>query len=101
MILNSLVFEKNDSLCLLYGAPDAWFAARQPLGVAGLHTAFGTLSFRLTPAEKPGSCQFTYECDGRVPARFLLALPAGDGQESRRIVEIAGQNRKTATHTIP
>ncbi|HUT33664.1 MAG TPA: hypothetical protein VNE39_09305 [Planctomycetota bacterium] len=101
MILNTLVFEKGDALCLLYGAPDAWFAAKQPLGVTGLHTSFGAFSFRLTPTDGPGSYRFTYECDGRVPSRFLLAIPTGDSTEARRIVEVAGQNKATATHAIP
>ena len=51
MILNSLVMEQNDSLCLLYGAPDAWFDSGQPLGITDLHTSWGPFSFQLTPEE--------------------------------------------------
>jgi hypothetical protein len=101
MILNTLLFEKGDSLCLLYGVPDAWFAAGKPLGIGGLSLTSGKFSFSVKPLPQPGSYVFSYECGNRVPAKFLLALPSGSGREARRIVEIAGQNRKSATHIIP
>ena len=101
MILNSLVMEQNDSLCLLYGAPDAWFDSGQPLGITDLHTSWGPFSFQLTPEEgKSGSYRFTYEYEGTVPARFLLAIPSREGPEQRRIVEIISHGRKSAMHII-
>jgi hypothetical protein len=101
MILSTLAFEDGDSLRLLYGVPDAWFAANEPIGLAGLRTSFGKFSFQLKPRSEPGSYDFTYECDRAVPKTFLVAIPSGDGKESRRIVAIAGQNQKRATHVIP
>jgi hypothetical protein len=101
MILNTLLFEKGDTLCLLYGVPDAWFAAGKPLGISGLSLTSGKFSFSVKPQPQPGSYVFSYECGNRVPSKFLLALPSGSGREARRIVEIAGQNRKSATHIIP
>ena len=101
MILNTLAFEKDKSLCLLYGVPDAWFAAGTPLGLRGLHMSFGTFSFQLKPQGQPGSYEFSYECGNEVPKSFLLAIPSGNGKEDRRIVEIASQNQKRATHVIP
>ena len=101
MILNTLLFEKGDSLCLLYGVPDAWFAAGKPLGISGLSLTSGNFSFSVKPQPQPGSYVFSYEWGNQVPAKFLLALPSGSGRETHRIVEIAGQNRKSATHIIP
>lgn len=100
MILNTLVFERGDSLCLLYGAPDAWFASGKPLGLSGLHTSFGKLSFQLKPRSQAGSYEFSYECEGNAPAKFLLAILSGKGNEDRRIVEIASKNEKRGTHAI-
>lgn len=100
MILNALAFEKGDAMCLFYGAPDAWFTAGKPIGVSDLHTSFGTLSFQLIPGDKPGAYRLRYECSDRVPAKFLVAIPTGDGPENRRTVEISTDNQKTATREI-
>ncbi len=100
MILSTLAFEDGDSLRLLYGVPDAWFAANEPIGLAGLRTSFGKFSFQLKPRSEPGSYDFTYECEGAVPKTVLVAIPSGDGKESRRIVAVAGQNQKRATHVF-
>lgn len=101
MILNTLLLEKGDTLCLLYGVPDAWFAAGKPLGIRGLSLKSGTFSFSVKARPQSGSYVFSYECGNRVPAKFLLALPSGSKREARRIVEIASHNRKRATHIIP
>jgi len=101
MIFNAFIFEKKDSLCLCYGVPDAWFASGQPLGVDGLHTLFGKISFRLTPDKTPGTYQFSYTCDGAGPSQFLLAIPTGKGTEARRIVTIPSEGRKSATLVLP
>jgi hypothetical protein len=100
MILDTLCFEKRDGLHLLYGVPDAWFAAKQPLGLTGLRTSFGALSFRLKPGNKPGSYDFTYECDKAPPPRLFIAIPSAEGAEMRRIVEIACKNRGKGTFVI-
>ncbi len=100
MILGTLCFEKRDGLHLLEGVPDAWFAKKQPLGLTGLRTSFGTFSFRLKPGNKPGSYDFAYQCD-RVPRpRLFIAIPSAEGPEKRRIVEIAGKNRGKGTFVI-
>jgi hypothetical protein len=101
IIIDSLCLEGHDSLKLLYGAPDAWFATRQTLGVKKLRTAFGVLSFGVKPMEgKPGQYEFSYECSRDVPSRFLVALPDGGGQQSRRLIDVDTQKRKTGTCTI-
>ena len=101
MILNSLVLEQRNSLCLLFGAPDTWFDTGQPLGVTGLRTSWGRFSFQLTPEKgKHSRYRFSYECEGTVPKRFLLAIPTDEGKEQRRIVEILSSNRKSATQII-
>jgi hypothetical protein len=100
MILNTLAFEKGDSVCLLYGAPDAWFESGKPMGLSGLHMAFGEFSFQLKPRTEPGSYEFSYECRGEVPKKFLLALPSGHGTEDRRIIEIPSEGQKHATHVV-
>ena len=97
MILTSLCFEAPAAVHLLYGVPDAWFAARGPLGLSGLRTSFGRLSFRVTPGPRPGSYWFSYACEATPPPRFLLALPSGQGAEKRRIVDIPTRDRKKAT----
>lgn len=101
MILNTLLFEKGDKLCLLYGVPDSWFDAGKPIGVSGLSLTSGRFSFSVRPQPQTGRYAFSYECKNRIPAKFLLALPSGSGREARRIVEIESQNRKSATHMIP
>jgi hypothetical protein len=97
MILNSLVLEQDDSMCLLYGAPDAWFDAGKELGMTKLHTSWGEFSFQLTPEKEAESYQFTYKIDGNVPGRFLLAVPSPDEKKGRKIIEIPSQKQKTAT----
>ncbi|MCX6872693.1 MAG: hypothetical protein NTW21_02640 [Verrucomicrobia bacterium] len=77
-----LLFEKGDTLCLLYGAPDASFAAGKPFGISGLSQTSGNFSFSVKPQPQPGSYVFSYECGNRVPAKFLLALPSGSGSEA-------------------
>ncbi|MCL4402329.1 MAG: hypothetical protein M1436_06680 [Acidobacteria bacterium] len=101
MIFNTLCLESGDSMKLLHGAPDAWFAARRPLGVKRLRTSFGIFSFHIKPAAgKPRQFEFTYECTRDVPSRFLIALPDGKGRESRRVIEVDTQKRKSATRTL-
>jgi hypothetical protein len=100
MILGTLCFEQRDGLHLLYGVPDAWFAAKQPLGLTGLRTSLGTFSFRLTAGGKPGSYDLSYEFDKAPPPRFFVAIPSAEGPEMRRIVEIACKNRRHATCVI-
>ena len=88
MILTSLCFRKDDTCHLLYGVPDAWFAAGSPLGVEGLWMGGGSLSFRLElQAGKPGWL-FSYTCRSIPPPRwFVLFLPdgAGTGRTYRKI----------------
>lgn len=101
IIIDSLCLEGHDLLKLLHGAPDAWFATGQTLGVKKLRTAFGVLSFGVKPVEdKPGQYEFSYECSRDVPSRFLVALPDGGGQQSRRLIDVDTQKRKTGTCTI-
>ncbi len=101
MILNSLVLEQGNSLCLLYGAPDAWFETGEPLGVNGLHLSLGTFDFQLKPVKKrPGDYEFSFKIDGDAPERLLLALPSADGKEQRRIIEMSTKKQKSATYLI-
>ena len=101
MILNALVLEQEDSLCLLYGAPDAWFDSGEPLGVNSLHLSSGTFSFHLKPMkETPGEFAFSFETVGDTPERLLLALPTADGKEHRQIIEIPGKGQNSATYSI-
>jgi hypothetical protein len=101
MIINTLCLENGDSIKLLHGVPDAWFAANQPLGVKKLRTAFGIFSFRMKPvAGRPREYELSYECTRDIPNRFLVALPDGAGQESRRVIEVVTQKMRTATCTI-
>lgn len=101
MILTTLAYEKGDSLQLLFGAPDAWFASEQPLGVTNLRTSWGPISFRLVSGSKPGTYQFSYDSPGRVPEKFRLALPSGAGPEQRRIVEVRSEGLRSATRPVP
>ena len=101
IIIDSLCLEGHDLLKLLHGAPDAWFATGQTLGARKLRTAFGVLSFGVKPVEgKPGQYEFSYECSRDVPSRFLVALPDGGGQQSRRLIAVDTEKRKTGTCTI-
>lgn len=101
MIINSLCLEQRDSMELLFGAPDAWFARGTPLGIRNLRTAFGIFSFSVRPAPgKPRQYELSYDCTRDVPARFLVALPDGAGQESRRVIEVDPRGRKTASYII-
>lgn len=100
MILTSLCFEQGDAMCLLYGAPDAWFDAREPLGVTGLCTSCGRFSFRIEPRQQSGSYLLSYECE-QPPPRFFLALPSGQGSQQRRIVEIPSRNLRKAACVVP
>jgi len=101
MIFNTLCLEKGDSVKLLHGVPDAWFASNQPLGVKKLRTAFGVLSFSVKPvAGSPQEYEFFYECGRDIPNRFLIALPDGNGQQSRRVIEIDTRKIKSASCTI-
>ncbi len=101
IIIDSLCLEGHDLLKLLHGAPDAWFATGQTLGARKLRTAFGVLSFDVKPMEgKPGQYEFSYECSRDVPSRFLVALPDGGGQQSRRLIAVDTEKRKTGTCTI-
>lgn len=101
MIINTLCLENGDSMRLLHGVPDAWFAANQSLGVKNLRTAFGVLSFTVKPvAGKPQQYELSYECTRDIPNRFLVALPDGKGRQSRRVIEIATRKIKKATCRI-
>jgi len=101
MILNSLLLEQEDTLCLLYGAPDAWFRQGEPIGVQRLRLSSGTFSFQLTPmANAPGDYEFSYTMEGEPPERLLLALPSGDEGEKREIVTIPGNGQNGATCLI-
>jgi hypothetical protein len=101
IILDTLCIEGRDSLKLLYGAPDAWFAAKQTLGVKNLNTAFGNVSFGVKPvAGKPGQYELSYACARDVPSRFLVALPDGGGQQSRQVIEVDSGKRTAGTCTM-
>jgi len=101
MIFNTLCLEDCDSMKLLHGVPDTWFAAKQPLGVKKFRTRFGLFSFSVKPvAQNPQQYIFSYECTRGIPNRFLVALPDGNGPQSRRVIEIVTQKRKTAACTI-
>jgi hypothetical protein len=100
MMFNTLCLEGGGSCKLLYGVPDAWFATRQPIGVERLRTSFGILSFRVKPAAGTRRYELSYECTRDVPKRFLVALPDGGGQQSRRVIEVDTRNLKAAAFTI-
>jgi hypothetical protein len=101
MIFNTLCLEHGDSMKLLHGVPDAWFATNQPLGIKKLRTAYGVFSFTIEPvAGAPRQYEFSYEGTRDIPNRFLVALPDGNGQQSRRVIEIDTGKRKKATCTI-
>ena len=101
VIIDALCLEGHDSLNLLHGAPDAWFATGQTLGVKKLRTAFGVLSFAVKPmAGKPGQYEFSYDCSRDVPSRFRVALPNGGGQQSRRVIDVDTQKRRGGTCMI-
>ena len=101
IIIDSLCLEGHDSLKLLHGVPDAWFTTGQTLGVKKLRTAFGILSFGVKPVEgKTGQFEFSYDCSRDVPSRFLVALPDGGGQQSRRVIDIDTRKQKAGTCTI-
>jgi hypothetical protein len=101
IIIDSLCLEGHDSLKLLHGVPDAWFTTGQTLGVKKLRTAFGVLSFGVKPVEgKTGQYEFSYDCSRDVPSRFLVALPDGGGQQSRRVIDIDTRKQKAGTCTI-
>lgn len=97
MIFNNLYLEDSDSITLLPGVPDAWWAARQPLGARRIGTAFGLLSFAIKPAGEPGRYELSYQCTGEAPKRFLVPLPDGGGPISRRILEVETKSRRSAT----
>lgn len=97
MIFNTLYLEDGDSMKLLPGVPDAWFASRQPLGARRIRTTFGLLSFTVKPAAKDNQYDLAYQCAGEAPKRFLVALPDGGGPVSRRIVEVETKGRRMAT----
>ncbi len=102
MIFNTLCLVKNDSMKLLEGVPDTWFASGRPIGVRGFRTAYGIFSFSITPA--PGETdifEFTYELTRDVPERFLISLPEPSGTpEARRVVPVDTRKHKKATCTI-
>ena len=101
VIIDALCLEGHDSLNLLHGAPDAWFATGQTLGVKKLRTAFGVLSFAVKPmAGKPDQYEFSYDCSRDVPSRFLVALPDDGGQQSRRVIDVDTQKRRGGTCMI-
>jgi hypothetical protein len=100
MILTTMCFANRDGLHLLYGVPDAWFAAKQPLGLTGFRTSFGAFSFRLKAGSKPRSYDLTYEFEKAPPPRLFVAIPSAEGPEMRRIVEITTKNRRNGTCVI-
>jgi hypothetical protein len=100
MILASLCLETRDGLHLLSGVPDAWFAARRPLGLTGLRTSFGTFSFSLKPGGKRRSYDFSYEFSEPPPPRLFVAIPSSEGPEMRQTIEINCTNRKQGTHLL-
>ena len=87
MILATLCFVRDNECHLLHGAPDAWFAARAPLGVAELWIGGTRLSFRLEARSGETGWRFSYTCDGPwVPDAFTIALPSnGGGRVKKRI----------------
>ncbi len=102
MMINSLCLEYQDSMHLLAGVPDAWFASGGPIGLSRLCTAFGLFSFTVQPdPTNPGNFTFAYECSRDIPKRFLLSLPMDSGHlEERRIVRVDTRKAKKAVCTI-
>ncbi|MBA4388398.1 MAG: hypothetical protein C0404_10480 [Verrucomicrobia bacterium] len=94
MILANLCFVRDGVCHLFQGVPDAWFAARAPMGVDGLWIGGSRLSFRLEPGDGNTGWRFSYECDGPwVPELFRLALPGEGG--GRLLKDFSTQGRKT------
>ncbi len=100
MMFNTLCLEDGDSMKLLQGVPDAWFATKQPLGVERLRTSFGVLSFAVKPASGSRRYELSYECTKDISKRFSVALPDGGGPQSRRVVEVDTRKLKAATFLL-
>lgn len=102
MIFNSICLVENDSIKLLEGVPDEWFASGKPIGVQRLRTAYGSFSFSIKPNHgKTDIFEFSYEFTRDIPERFLLSLPAATSKpEARQVVRVDTQKLKKATCTI-
>jgi hypothetical protein len=96
MVLSTLCLVAGDTYHLLAGVPDAWFAARVPLGIDRLWGNGGPFSFRLVPRGDAG-WHLTYSCHGQVPDRLVLTLP-GDGTQ-RVVREIRTEGKREGTFT--
>jgi hypothetical protein len=93
MILTNLCFIRNSVCYLLQGVPDAWFAARCPLGLEGLWICGTQFSFKLEPQNGLNRWRFSYECNGSwVPEKFCLTLPSAEG--GRMQTNIITQGKK-------
>jgi len=64
----------GDQLVLAAGLPRAWVEAPGGVGIQGLHTAFGVLSYHLEPSH-PGETQVNIEAGLRLPPKGLVINP--------------------------
>jgi hypothetical protein len=78
LMRDCLAFENdNEQVVLLAGIDPEWLRGTRPIGVTGLATYYGKLSFCYEPGKGRAMLKFGGDC--RPPGGFVLRLPAGLG----------------------
>lgn len=89
-ILSMFAYEDGDAIVLAAGVPSDWLAdPKQPIGVNGQVTRFGTLSYRLTRSSGELVLDIEQGCAPPDGYRIDLQRLLGDGSDSGSARELA------------
>ncbi|HOX07363.1 MAG TPA: hypothetical protein PK280_13250 [Planctomycetota bacterium] len=87
---DALVMEDGGALHLVRGAARQWLGSGEPVGVRGMATHFGRLSYELRYDARARRVTGSLDLDGRAGCRVVLHLRLPGGLRAKSISGVAG-----------
>jgi hypothetical protein len=89
-VRDALVMEDGEALHLARGAARQWLGSGEPVGVQGMATHFGRLSYELRYDAKARRVTGSVELNGRAGCRVVLHVRLPSGLRAKSVSGLAG-----------